>query len=341
MSSYNKILVLLTTLVFGIFILNTSFSQEFAPQVGFHGSSAVHKDSSVFVSWANSCFVIRGYIDITDTTKTFQGSNKATFGADSMALGKPEGNMNIVSLGDGGSAILTFNPPICNKTGFDFAVFENGFIAQNEPKMAFLELAFVEVSSNGQDFFRFPATSTTSNEFQVSTFDNLDATNIHNLAGKYPSDYGTPFDLKDLQEFAPELDLNHVTQVKIIDVIGTTNEEFASYDNYGNIINDPFPTPFNSCGFDLNGIGVIHQAIKFNTNNKISVYPNPTTNYVNISSAEIIEKIIISNIQGQQIMVIENNNNFAQIDISQLKKGVYIIYSISKESIYSEKLLIK
>ncbi|MEZ4549679.1 MAG: hypothetical protein R2874_04140 [Desulfobacterales bacterium] len=51
-----------------------------------------------------------------------------------------------VVLGRGGSIILTFDPPVENGEGWDFAVFENSFNDFN------LELAFVEVSSNGTDF---------------------------------------------------------------------------------------------------------------------------------------------------------------------------------------------
>ena len=42
-----------------------------------------------------------------------------------------------------------------NGNSWDFCVFENAF---ND---SFLELGFVEVSSNGNDFYRFPSTSFT------------------------------------------------------------------------------------------------------------------------------------------------------------------------------------
>ncbi|MFN6048554.1 MAG: T9SS C-terminal target domain-containing protein, partial [Bacteroidota bacterium] len=53
----------------------------------------------------------------------------------------PAASNGVVSLGDGGIATLTFDPPITNGDGFDFAVFENTFLD------TFLELAFVEVST--------------------------------------------------------------------------------------------------------------------------------------------------------------------------------------------------
>ena len=71
-------------------------------------------------------------------------------------FGEPEdatgmaGDGRVVSLGDGGVAILTFDTPLSDGPGPDFAVFENAFLE------TFLELAFVEVSSDDVNYFRFP-----------------------------------------------------------------------------------------------------------------------------------------------------------------------------------------
>ncbi len=43
-------------------------------------SAQIHKDSSLITAWAGSCTVERGYINISDTTKTDQGSNRASVG---------------------------------------------------------------------------------------------------------------------------------------------------------------------------------------------------------------------------------------------------------------------
>ena len=81
-----------------------------------------------------------------------------------------------MSLGDGGVAILTFKYPIKNETGNDFAVFENSF---ND---TFLELAFVEVSSDGIHYFRFPAVSNTQDTLQMGNDASIDARHLNNLA---------------------------------------------------------------------------------------------------------------------------------------------------------------
>jgi len=129
---------------------------------------------------------------------------------------------------------------------------------ENSFSNTFLELAFVEVSSNGTDFFRFPNYSFTASP--VSGFGNIDPTNIDGLAGKYRQGYGTPFDLDQLSGIAG-LDVNRVQYVRLIDVVGN-GSTFDSYPAaYGgpHPIYDPYPTS-GSSGFDLDAVGVIHYA---------------------------------------------------------------------------------
>src|SRR5262249_31074103 len=132
------------------------------------------------------------------------------------------------------------------------AVFENGFAD------GFLELAFVEVSTNGADFARFPAVSLTPTATQIGSFGTLDATNLNNLAGKYRAGFGTPFDLSVVAGLSPAVDVAAIHFVRIIDVVGSINPALATHDSLGNAINDPYPTAFASGGFDLDAVGAIH-----------------------------------------------------------------------------------
>lgn len=229
----------------------------FPPAAGQPGSTAIHKDHASFKTWASGVQIVRGWVNIADTSVYAGGSNKASFGRFSEALGQAEGtSTHVVSLGDAGMATLTFDRPILNGPGFDFAVFENSF------SDTFLELAFVEVSSDGQRFVRFPAVSLTQTQTQLGTFDPIDPTKLHNLAGKYRQGYGTPFDLSDLAD-SIGLDLNNVRFVRIIDAVGSISPAHATFDSQGNAVNDPFPTPFNSSGFDLDAVGVINHGEPF------------------------------------------------------------------------------
>ena len=224
----------------------------FDPAAGIPGSLAVCKRDRRILGWATGYQdLVRGPQDISDPTGA-----KASFGTPGSALGTATSDSrDVVSLGDGGKITLTFDHPIRDGRGDDFVVFENSTITQDGKW--FLELAFVEVSSDGTNFYRFPSVSQTDVATQIGPFDTMDPTKISNLAGKHQIGFGTPFDL-GLLEGKPNLDLNNVKFVRIIDVIGTIDATKGSKDSLGNVINDPYPTKFESCGFDLDAVGVIN-----------------------------------------------------------------------------------
>ena len=330
----NKIIV-----ISFLFLSSISFSQSYAPAAGETGSTAISKDSAIIVDWATNVEVQRGYLNSSDTTVMINGSNKVDFGTPSNAVGPATGvSTDAVSLGDGGSAIATFSSPIKNGDGFDFAIFENSFSDD------FLELAHVEVSSDGIHYIRFPSHSETQTATQVGGFGSTDPTSIYNLAGKYRGAFGTPFDLEELKD-SVGINVSKITHIKLIDVvgdIGTTGSE----DSHGNKINDPFPTPFASGGFDLSAIGVINQYVtglkEFNTD-KLAVYPNPSSTEITIEipqnstgTVQIIDSKGIVVFSKEQTDDLNNELNI----IHQFPSGMYtLIYSTNKEYI-TEKIVI-
>ena len=203
---------------------------QFAPSAGQPGTTAVYKDSSAITGWATGCQVNRGPIEIDNTELTYDGSSFPTIGSATDATGKADNK--VVSLGDGGSAILSFDHPIVNNAGPDFAVFENGFYLAGSDTLAFLELAFVEVSTDGDRFVRFPAVSNIPTDEQFGNFSYMNAAWVHNLAGKYTANYGTPFDLEDIKD-SSGINVNDINYVKVIDVIGNISDKYASYDSKG------------------------------------------------------------------------------------------------------------
>jgi len=312
---------------------------QYAPAAGQIGTTAIRKDSSAIIAWATGVQITRGYINASNHSAVYGGSSFATFGTDNNALGQAEGNStDVVSLGDSGIAIVTFQQPIKNGLGSDFCVFENG-VAD------FLELAFVEVSSDGIHFVRFPAYSETQTTTQVSSFGIVDPTQIHNLAGKYLQGYGTPFDLDDLAD-STGIDLNYITHVKIVDVVGSINPLYASYDALGRPVNDPFPTAFNSGGFDLDAVGVLNQAplgIKENgwVTELVEVYPQPFNNELNISQLPIGEEVQIQifsetgQIVYQNIIIAQGTTTF----YPQLNTGIYFLHISSQQKVEVRKVL--
>lgn len=238
----------------GVFLMMLSttvaVAGPFAPAAGQPGSTAIAANDPMFVGWATGFEnLMRGPQNIASP-----GGALASAGSGANALGPADATSAnggpIVSLGDGGRITLSFAAAITDGPGYDFAVFENGFGDE------FLELAFVEVSTNGTDFVRFPAISLTPTAAQVGSFAPLDPTNIDNLAGKYRAGFGTPFDLAAIAGLSPAVNPLEINFVRIVDVVGSL--ALGTVDSLGNPVNDPYPTAFASGGFDLDAVGVIN-----------------------------------------------------------------------------------
>ncbi len=220
-----------------------------------------------------------------------------------LALGPAAGDqLDIVSLGDldqsqidqgvqPGRITLVFGDP-CNPTdpnhirdvaGYDFVIFENGFTSSfSNPIYGFVsgevfaELGYVEVSTDGVYFVRFPPVSLTAGT--VGPLGTIEIDDVFNLAGKHPNGYGkctgTPFDLRGIADEAMVqngiVDINNIIYVRIVDIPGSgnfndnamahidpgTRPNWANYD-VNNPIYDAWVT-WDSAGVDLEAIGVLH-----------------------------------------------------------------------------------
>lgn len=219
---------------------------------------AIAASDTRFVEWADRIdpartrFAPRGSTQI-DQTGGFNSLGDLT--SDEIAAGEQPGFLTV-----------TNRSGVRNGSGADFAVFENGFVFPSDPYL-FMELAYVEVSSNGQDFARFPSISlneTFEGGFGQS-FAGFDSRNVHNLAGKHAAGYGTPFDLDTLTGdplvVTGAVDLDDIRYVKLVDIPG----DGSFLDSEGNGILDTWPTGGGTGGFDFRlgeglGVGVIHTA---------------------------------------------------------------------------------
>ncbi|MBN2842364.1 MAG: hypothetical protein JXM68_04700 [Sedimentisphaerales bacterium] len=204
-------------------------------------------------------------------------------------------NFDICSLGDmpladivagkkPGTITLFFDKAIIDRPGPDLAVFENGMTANgpNGQLFIFAELAYVEVSTDGVNFARFPSVSLNDPNIAIGAYMSLDPTNIYNLAGKHTNTggqgWGTPFDLKDIancpEVIGGKVNPGNIRFVRIVDIPGTghfSDNAVALPDprtrdpqtgfchNYqnNNGIRDPWQT-WGSGGFDLEAIGALN-----------------------------------------------------------------------------------
>ncbi|MFI5195784.1 MAG: T9SS type A sorting domain-containing protein [Chitinophagales bacterium] len=61
------------------------------------------------------------------------------------------------------------------------------------------------------------------------------------------------------------------------------------------------------------------------TNNKIEIYPNPTTTELTITSTNKLTKVAISNLLGQTVYTHEYNTEQVQVSVADLPKGIYFV----------------
>jgi hypothetical protein len=306
---------LIRILTFLILIsLRFTLQAQYHPALGHPGCIAIHKDSSVFTAWASNVYIERGMQQMGDDSLGLAWS-----GIDEYALGRA-GDNPMISLGDGGSATLQFDGVLRNGTGYDFAVFENSFDG------AFLELAFVEVSTDGERYVRFPAYSETDTITGTTAFGYTNPEQIHNLAGKYPLFYGTPFDLNELRD-SSGIDVQDIRFVRVVDVVGSIDPRYCSRDVLGRKVADPWPTPFPSSGFDLDAVGAIHfvpAGIDATKQSEAKLYPQPASEKVwvkNFIHSEPLARFIA--LDGKVIK--GSIDSDGSIDVSELPVGYYTL----------------
>lgn len=226
----------------------------------------------IFRGWATECIAYQpglvsdAYAEPARALGEVTGDN-----LDVVSLGEFETDANLVS----GQITLIFGDPndpndsrhIRNGAGDDFVVFENGFIsAWDVPGHGSVagqltaELAYVEVSTDGVEFVRFPSLSLVDEA--VGSYGTLDPQRMTNLAGQHPNAFGeclgTAFDLEVLASSRAvaqgHIDLQNIRFVRLVDIPG----DGRFVDSAGHPIYDQWPT-LGSAGFDVEAVGVLHE----------------------------------------------------------------------------------
>ncbi|RZJ60527.1 MAG: T9SS type A sorting domain-containing protein, partial [Flavobacterium sp.] len=120
--------------------------------------------------------------------------------------------------------------------------------------------------------------------------------------------------------------------------------QYASYDSFGNRINDPFPTPFYSGGFDLAGVGILNAGSLGIFDNAVAIaaiYPNPAVDSFSIrmsSATEVHIKMYDST--GREVLSTDITSEDL-INVSHLNAGIYILAIDNGTSITNKRLIIK
>lgn len=181
-----------------------------------------------------------------DGARRFMPGGFAGFGAADLpdiVLGPPEGSgdregsFHVVSLGHGGSIEVVFRDnAVVDGPGDDLVVFENAFRVSGGATV-FDERAWVEVSVNGRDFFRFPHDAESG--LGLAGLTPVLANSSNQFDPLDPLSGGDRFDLADLG-------LDHIRYVRLID----GGDELPDFGNLA--------FPGSKGGFDLDAVAGIH-----------------------------------------------------------------------------------
>lgn len=77
----------------------------------------------------------------------------------------------------------------------------------------------------------------------------------------------------------------------------------------------------------------------FINGSKVKLYPNPTSNILNIESVGTIQNISIYNVLGQEVMNKLTNETLVILDVSGLNAGVYVIKTVIDGTVSSTKFI--
>ena len=109
-------------------------------------------------------------------------------------------------------------------------------------------------------------------------------------------------------------------------MVGSINPQYATYDAFGHMVNDPWPTNSHSSGFDLDGVAVLNQNLNGieNADIEVSIYPNPVANVMNISLANAAEARLMD-INGRTVATFTLSAGSNSLNIASLPAGVYML----------------
>jgi|GEM_PF-1727497 len=74
---------------------------------------------------------------------------------------------------------------------------------------------------------------------------------------------------------------------------------------------------------------------------KVSLYPNPVVNELNLTAKETIKEVKIFSMNGQLVQDAKFNNNSATVNMSALKTGVYVAQVLTAKGIQTVKVVKK
>lgn len=186
---------------------------------------------------------------------------------------------------------------------------------------------------------------------------NLSGFNTPTLGFKVSTNYtyictGNPDETANLQVFV-STDGGSNWSAPIFDLCNYTDEgyeswtlmpfvvDLSSYAGQSNVKLMFNYTGFDGCQIildnvnllDLTGVNEVSEA-------SVNVYPNPANNTLYVNATSNISKIEVFNTLGQKVMTVSANDNHAQLNTSNLSKGMYMLKLHTDNGVVNQKFTI-
>jgi hypothetical protein len=119
---------------------------------------------------------------------------------------------------------------------------------------------------------------------------------------------------------------------------------YATRDNAGRIINDPFPTPYPSSGFDIDAVGIIHAlgytSIEDVTSNAIKVFPTllQEEKKIQLTGIQTVNDIRILDMQGRLVPYTREGETIILED--SIEDGIYFLQIEKNNNRYTYKITV-
>jgi len=215
-------------------------------------------------------------------------------------------------IGDGG-------PGVSNGSGSDVLEVTAGVSDWDNVQVTFTTP--VDLSDDDNNTLRFTIQSTTAADNEIHQHGISFQDTSGGAAGSYEANFQTTG-----QEVANiELDFTSGLGTSAKLVIFTDVGDLGAIKATPNVAGTDTKGLSGTYIIDNITLGATVLNVKNNSVLDFSMYPNPTTNMLNISAKETIQNAQIFNVLGKNVMGVNVNDTKASIDVSNLATGIYLV----------------
>jgi hypothetical protein len=123
--------------------------------------------------------------------------------------------------------------------------------------------------------------------------------------------------------------------IPIADLVGLTDDEHISQFVF---VSEGGATVYaDNIYFSENGVTGLNDFAK----NKVVMYPNPVSDVLTLQSGTAIEKLAVYNMLGQLVLEAQPGADMANLDVSQLQQGTYVLQATINGAVSTQKFIRK